>query len=79
MGLSTKSNFLLDRAPQKSVNASRAALRLPAHDSGSGWLATPYPCDFFIRELGRGLARYSEGAAYQLLPVSSGSASLVEP
>src|ERR1700730_13846263 len=24
------------------VNASRAALRLPAHDSGPGWLATPY-------------------------------------
>ncbi len=29
--------------------------------------------------LGRGLARYSEGAAYPLLPVSSGSASLAEP
>jgi hypothetical protein len=61
------------------VNASRAALRLPAHDSGPGWLATPYLYDFCIRELGRGLARYSEGAAYQLLPVSSGSASLAEP
>jgi len=49
MGLSKKSNFLLDRAPQKSVNASRAASRLPAHDSGPGWLATPYLCDSCIR------------------------------
>src|SRR6266436_10200195 len=48
MGLSKKSNFLLDRAPQKSVNASRPALRLAAHDSGSGWLATPSLCDSFI-------------------------------
>jgi len=31
------------------VNASRAALRLPAHDSGPGWLATPYLYDSFIR------------------------------
>jgi len=50
MGLSKKSNFLLDRAPQKSVNASRAALRLPAHDSGPGWLATPYLYDSCIRD-----------------------------
>jgi len=49
MGLSKKSNFLLDRAPQKSVNASRAALRLPAHDSEPGWLATPYLYDSCIR------------------------------
>jgi hypothetical protein len=61
------------------VNASRAALRPPAHDSGPGWLATPYLYDSCIRELGRGLARYSKGSAYQLLPVSSGSASLAEP
>ena len=33
------------RAP---VNASRAALRLPAHDSGSGWFATPFLRDSFI-------------------------------
>jgi hypothetical protein len=33
-----------------SVNASRAALRLPAHDSGPGWLATPYLYDSFIRD-----------------------------
>jgi hypothetical protein len=32
------------------VNASRAALRLPAHDSGPGWLATPYLYDFCIRD-----------------------------
>ena len=31
------------------VNASRAALRLPAHDSGPGWLAKPYLYDSFIR------------------------------
>jgi hypothetical protein len=30
-------------------------------------------------QLGRGLARCSKGSAYQLLPVSSGSASLAEP
>src|SRR6266481_7457672 len=30
------------------VNASRPALRLAAHDSGSGWLATPSLCDSFI-------------------------------
>ena len=54
------------------VNASPAVLRLRAHDSGPGWLARPYLYDSFIRELGRGLARYSEGSAYPLLPVSSG-------
>jgi len=32
------------------VNASRVALRLPAHDSGPGWLATPYLYDSFIRD-----------------------------
>ena len=32
------------------VNASRAALRLSAHDSGPGWLATPYLYDFCIRD-----------------------------
>ncbi len=30
------------------VNASPAALQLPTHDSGSGWLATPFLCDSFI-------------------------------
>lgn len=50
MGLSKKSNLLLDRAPQKSVNASRAALQLPAHDSGPGWLATPCLYDSCIRD-----------------------------
>src|SRR5260370_41539282 len=60
------------------VNASRAALRLPAHHSGPGCLATPYLYDLCIRDLGRGLARYSEGAAYQLLPLSSWSASLAD-
>jgi reverse transcriptase-like protein len=30
------------------VNASSAALRLPTHDSGSGWLATLFLCDSFI-------------------------------
>ena len=32
------------------VNASRAALRLPAHDSGPGWLARPYLYDSCIRD-----------------------------
>src|SRR5713226_3733337 len=36
--------------PLPPVNASRAALRLPAHDSGSGWLAMPYLYDFYIRD-----------------------------
>ena len=30
------------------VNASPAASRLPTHDSGPGWLATPFLCDSFI-------------------------------
>ena len=30
------------------VNASMAALRLAMHDSGSGWLAVPFPYDSFI-------------------------------
>jgi hypothetical protein len=30
------------------VNASMAALRLAVHDSGSGWLATPFLHDSFI-------------------------------
>src|SRR5216683_15696 len=30
------------------VNASPTALQLPTHDSGSGWLATPFPRDSFI-------------------------------
>ncbi len=32
------------------VNASPAALRLRAHDSGSGWVATPFLCGCFIRD-----------------------------
>ncbi len=31
-------------------NASSAALRLPTHDSGPGWLATPYLYDSCIRD-----------------------------
>src|SRR5260370_20237167 len=31
-----------------TVNASPTALQLPTHDSGSGWLATPFLCDSFI-------------------------------
>lgn len=30
------------------ANASMAASRLATHDSGSGWLATPFLCDSFI-------------------------------
>jgi hypothetical protein len=30
------------------VNASMAASRLATHDSGPGWLATPFPYDSFI-------------------------------
>ncbi len=32
------------------VNTSPAALRLPTHDSGPGWLATPFLCDSFIHD-----------------------------
>ena len=32
------------------VNASRPALRLTAHDSGSGWLAMPFLCDSCIHD-----------------------------
>src|SRR5258707_15831050 len=32
------------------VNGSRAALRLPAHDSGPGWLASPCLYDSCIRD-----------------------------
>ena len=30
------------------VNASPTVSRLPAHDSGPGWFATPFLCDSFI-------------------------------
>jgi hypothetical protein len=30
------------------VNASMAASRLATHDSGPGWIATPFPYDSFI-------------------------------
>src|SRR6202047_1030576 len=32
------------------VNASLAALRLAMHDSGSGWIATPFLCDSCIHD-----------------------------
>ena len=32
------------------VNASMVALRLTTHDSGSGWVATPFLCDAFIHD-----------------------------
>jgi hypothetical protein len=48
MGLSKKSNFLLDRAPQKSVNASTLPSRAAPHDSGPMWVATSHSYDFFI-------------------------------
>ena len=32
------------------VNASMVALRLATHDSGSGWVATPFLCDAFIHD-----------------------------
>jgi len=32
------------------VNASMVALRLTTHDSGSGWVATPFLCDFSIHD-----------------------------
>ena len=32
------------------VNPSMAALRPATHDSGSGWLATPFLCDSFIHD-----------------------------
>src|SRR5262245_16528727 len=39
------------------VNASMAASRLATHDSGSGWLATPFLCDSFIHYSHAGLSR----------------------
>jgi hypothetical protein len=48
MGLSKKSNFLLDRAPQKSVNASTLPLQAAPHDSGPKWVATSRSYDFCI-------------------------------
>ena len=33
-----------------AVNASMAALRLATHDSGSGWIATPFLHDSFIHD-----------------------------
>ena len=32
------------------VNASMAPLRVTTHDSGSGWLATPFLCDSSIHD-----------------------------
>ena len=32
------------------VNASRPILRLATHDSGSGWVATPFLCETFIHD-----------------------------
>jgi hypothetical protein len=32
------------------VNASMVALRLATHDSGSGWIATPFLCDSCIHD-----------------------------
>jgi hypothetical protein len=32
------------------VNASVVASRLATHDSGSGWVATPFLCDSFIHD-----------------------------
>ena len=32
------------------VNASMVALRLATHDSGSGWVATPFLCETFIHD-----------------------------
>jgi hypothetical protein len=49
VGDTVGSNFLLDSAPQKSVNASCSASRLTTHDSGSVWPAKPSPYGFFIR------------------------------
>jgi hypothetical protein len=39
------------------VNASMAALRLAAHDSGSGWFATSFPVSLFHSQLHSGLSR----------------------
>jgi hypothetical protein len=41
----------LDTLPTYApVNASMVALRLAMHDSGSGWVATPFLCDSFIHD-----------------------------
>ena len=45
------------------VNASMAASRLAMHDSGSGWLATPFLCDSFIHYSTPVLSRRTTRAA----------------
>ena len=45
------------------VNASMAALRLATHDSGSGWLATPFLCDSFIHNSTPVLSRRTQHPA----------------
>ena len=50
-GVGTPDSFIsqLDTLPACApVTASRLALRLAAHDSGSGWLATPFLYGSFI-------------------------------
>jgi hypothetical protein len=45
------------------VNASMAALRLATHDSGPGWLATPFLYDSFIHNSTPVLSRRTQHPA----------------
>ena len=45
------------------INASMAASRLTTHDSGSGWIATPFLCDSFIHYSHAGLSRRTQQPA----------------
>jgi hypothetical protein len=45
------------------VNASMAALRLATHDSGPGWLATPFLYDSFIHNSTPVLSRRTQRPA----------------
>ena len=48
------------------VNASMAALRLATHDSGPGWLATPFLYDSFIHNSTPVLSRRTQRPAKRL-------------
>src|ERR1017187_7261083 len=58
------------------VNASMAALRLATHDSGPGWIATPFPYDSFIH---RSTPVYPGALPSHLLATASLRSSLLIP
>ena len=63
------------------VNASMAALRLATHDSGPGWLATPFLYDSFIHNSTPVLSRRTQHPAsevFDLKPTSKQPRDSVE-